>query len=170
SEADTSEVVRLYERCREYFLLQDGVVPTLASAHELFNDVPPEKNIQDLTVWGWRGDDGLDAIAAILRDYPVDGKWYLGFMIVDATQRGGGLGRSIYSAIENWATARGAREIRLAVLEANQRGERFWRSLGFAERRRLGPDTFKMRSHRRIELSRRIDESGTVGSFVREAI
>lgn len=158
SEADAPAVARLFDRCLDYFLLQDGVAPTLADAHDLFKDVPSAKDAHDQTVLGWRSDDGLCGVAAILRDYPADGTWYLGFMIVDATQRGRGLGRSIYSAIENWATARGAREIRLAVLEANQRGERFWRSLGFAERRRLRPDTFKMRSHRRIELSRRIDE------------
>src|SRR3546814_14508026 len=72
------------------------------------------------------------------------------------SQRGRGVGRSIYSTVESWAAARGATEIRLAVLEANEAAERFWRSLGFIEYRRVGPDTFKMRSHRRIELSRRL--------------
>src|SRR3546814_1483156 len=62
-------------------------------------------------------------------------------------------GRSIYSTVESWAAARGATEIRLAVLEANEAAERFWRSLGFIEYRRVGPDTFKMRRHRRIERS-----------------
>ncbi len=105
---------------------------------------------------GMEGPGGLYAIAAILRDYPRDGTWYLGFVIVDAAQRGRGVGRSIYSTVESWAAARGATEIRLAVLEANEAAERFWRSLGFIEYRRVGPDTFKMRSHRRIELSRRL--------------
>ena len=159
SEADCPEVAGLYARCADYFLLQDGVVPTLADAHELFTEVPPEKDAHDQTVFGWRSGDGLYAIAAILRDYPCDGTWYIGFMIVDATQRGRGLGRSIYAAIEDWAAARGARELRLAVLEANEAGERFWRSLGFGEFRRVGPDTFKMRSHCRIELSRHINGS-----------
>lgn len=63
----------------------------------------------------------------------------------------------LVAAIERWAAARGAKEIRLAVLEANEAGERFWRSNGFGELRRVGPDTFKMRSHRRIELSRHIN-------------
>src|SRR3546814_17961109 len=90
-----------------------------------------------------------------------DCTWYLGFMIVDAAQRGRGGGRSIYSTVESGAAARGATEIRLAVLEANEAAERFWRSLGFIEYRRVGPDTFKMRSHRRIELSRRL--SGATG-------
>jgi GNAT superfamily N-acetyltransferase len=156
SEADTSEVAILYDRCADYFLLQDGVASTLDDAQKLFTDVPPEKNAEDQTVLGWRGDDGLYAVAAILRDYPRAGTWYLGFMIVDARHRGRGLGRSIYAAIERWAAAMGAIEIRLAVLEANEGGERFWRSVGFDEVRRVGPDRFKLRSHRRIELHRRI--------------
>ncbi|HEX8486122.1 GNAT family N-acetyltransferase [Sphingomonas sp.] len=164
SEADTPEVASLYARCADYFLLQDGVVPTPADAHELFTEVPPEKDAHDQTVLGWRGGDGLYAIAAILRDYPRDGTWYIGFMIVDATQRDQGIGRSIYAVIEDWAAARGASEIRLAVLEANEAGERFWRSLGFGECRRVGPDMFKMRSHRRIELSRHVNRSYVVGS------
>src|SRR3546814_19515861 len=85
-------------------------------------------------------------------------------MIVDAAKRGRGVGRSMYSTVESWAAARGATEIRLAVLEANEAAERFWRSLGFIEYRRDGPDTFKMRSHRRIELSRRLSGSTVEGS------
>ena len=35
---------------------------------------------------------------------------------------------------------------------------------GFIEYRRVGPDTFKMRSHRRIELSRRLSGATVEGS------
>ena len=157
SEADAPEVASLYKRCADYFMLQDGAVPTLSDACGLFTDLPPGKAPRDQTVLGWRCGEDLDAIAAILRDYPCEGTWYLGFVMVDARLRGRGLGRSIYAAIEKWAAARGAREIRLAVLEANEAGERFWRSLGFGEVRRVGPDRFKLRLHRRIELGRRID-------------
>lgn len=93
-------------------------------------------------------------MVAILRDYPSSGVWYLGFMIVDAVARGKGIGRSIYDAIERWAVDRGGQEIRLAVLEVNGAAERFWRSLGYRELRRVGPDTFKGLSHPRIELCR----------------
>jgi GNAT superfamily N-acetyltransferase len=78
-------------------------------------------------------------------------------MIVDAAARGKGIGRSIYDAIERWALYRGAQEIRLAVLDVNGAAERFWRSLGYIELRRVGPDTFKARSHHRIELCRLLD-------------
>lgn len=163
SEADAGEVAGLYGRCADYFMLQDGSAPTLADARELFTDVPPGREPQDQIVLGWRCGEGLGAVAAILRDHPCDGIWYLGFMIVDAKLRGRGLGRSIYAAIEQWAAARGATEIRLAVLEANGAGERFWRSLGFGEVRRVGPDRFKARLHRRIELSRPVERGFVAG-------
>jgi GNAT superfamily N-acetyltransferase len=163
SGTDAPQVASLYGRCADYFMLQDGAAPTLADAHGLFTEVPPGKDSLDQTVLGWRCGDGLDAIAAILRDYPSAGTWYLGFMIIDPDLRGRGLGRSIYAAVENWAAARGAAEVRLAVLEANQAGERFWRSLGFGEIRRVGPDMFKLRRHRRIELGRRIGGGSVAG-------
>ena len=157
TEHDADDVVDLYARCIDYFMLQDGEPATLADAIELFRDVPEEKNAVDQTVMGWRGQNGLMALVAILRDYPSDGVWYLGFMIVDAIARGQGIGRSIYDTIEQWAADRGAQGIRLAVLEVNAAAERFWRSLGYSELRRVGPDTFKARSHHRVELCRLLE-------------
>lgn len=91
-----------------------------------------KKSAVDQTVISWRGQNGLTAVVAILRDYPSNGVWYLGFMIVNAAARGKGIGRAIYDAIEQWAVDRGAQEIRLAVLEVNGAAERFWRSLGYS--------------------------------------
>lgn len=164
AEADVQEVADLYGRCADYFLLQDGVPPTLADASALFTEVPPEKDAGDQTVLGWRAREGLVAVAQILRDFPSDGTWFLGLMIVDASRRGRGLGRSIYAAVEHWAAARGATEMRVAVLEGNGAGERFWRSLGFEEVRRVGPDMFKTRSHRRIVLRRPVGDASLAGA------
>ncbi|WP_332908852.1 GNAT family N-acetyltransferase [Sphingomonas mollis] len=71
------------------------------------------------------------------------------------------MGQAIYDTIEQWAAAHGAQEIRLAVLETNEAAERFWRSLGYRELRRVGPDTFKSRSHHRVELCRLLDNNLT---------
>ena len=154
TEHDAGDVADLYARCTDYFMLQDGEPATLGDAIDLFRDVPDEKTSADQTIMGWRDENGLIAVVAILRDYPSDRVWYLGFMIVDSAARGRGIGRSIYDMIEQWAAAHGAEEIRLAVLEANEAAERFWRSRGYRELRRVGPDTFKLRSHHRVELCR----------------
>jgi GNAT superfamily N-acetyltransferase len=159
TEHDAGEVADLYARCTDYFMLQDGEPATLADALDLFRDVPAEKNLADQVVMGWRGGSGLIAVAAALRDYPCDGVWYLGFLVVDPLVRGQGIGRSIHAAIERWVAAHGAQEIRLAVLEVNEAAERFWRSLGYRELRRVGPDTFKSRSHRRVELCQPVSDN-----------
>lgn len=120
TECDANEVADLYARCTDYFMLQDVELATLADAIELFRDVPEEKSAVNQTVMAWQGRNDLMAVAAILRNYPSDGVWYLGFMIVDAAARGKGIGRSIYNVIEQWAVDRGAQEMRLAVLEAKR--------------------------------------------------
>lgn len=158
TENDAKDVANLYALSADYFLLQDGEASTLADAVGLFRDVPDEKSAADQTVLGWRADGRLYAVAAILQDYPSDGIWYVGLMIVDPARRGQGIGRSIYETVEQWAKARGAREMRLSVLEVNEAADRFWRSLGYKELRRVGPDTFKMLRHRRIELARALSD------------
>jgi GNAT superfamily N-acetyltransferase len=154
SENDVPAIARLYARCDDYFFIQDGEAATLLDARELFTDVPPEKSENDQTVLAWRESQDLDALASMLRDYPSTGIWYLGFMLVDPDLRGQGVGRLFYSMLERWAINRGAKEIRLAVVEANHQGYNFWISLGFHEIRRVGPDDFKGKTHWRIELSR----------------
>ena len=154
SRSDAAAIADLFIRCADYFLLQDGVLPEPADAITLFLDVPPMKAEDDQVILGWHDDKGLYAVAAVLRDHPFDGIWYLGMLLIDPRRRGCGFGRVLYREIDAWAATRGAREMRLAVLEANGAGERFWRALGFEEIRRVGPDQFKEKRHCRIELGR----------------
>lgn len=166
TEHDAGDVADLYTRCTDYFILQDGEPATLTDAIRLFRDVPEQKSEADQTILGWRAENGLVAVATILRDSPNDGVWYLGFMIVDAFARGQGIGRMIYGTIEQSMAKCGAHEIRLAVLEKNELAERFWRSFGYRELRRVGPDTFKLRNHHRVELCRPLGGDSTA-SFAR---
>jgi len=154
TEAEVEAVADLYARCADYFLLQDGEQPTLEDAHGLFTDLPPGRTQHDQSVLGWKEPNGLAAVAAILHDYPRSGTWYLGFLIVDRALRGQGMGGTIYRLIEDWAATQGVEEIRLAVLEANAVARLFWRSFGFEDVRRVGPDQFKSRTHFRIEMTR----------------
>ena len=50
TQADAADVADLYNRCSDYFLLQDGAAPTLDDARELFSDVPPEKSAHNQAV------------------------------------------------------------------------------------------------------------------------
>lgn len=55
TQADAADVADLYNRCSDYFLLQDGAAPTLDDARELFSDVPPERAPTIKLSWDGRG-------------------------------------------------------------------------------------------------------------------
>lgn len=152
--ADAGPIAALFARCSDHFLLQDGVEADPSDAVALFRDVPTGKSATDQTIFGWRDDSGLYAVAAMLRDYPEDGVWYLGLLLLDPRRRGQGVGRALHEALVRHVIGKGAREFRLAVIEANVGAERFWRSLGYRERRRVGLEAFKARQQRRVEMTR----------------
>jgi GNAT superfamily N-acetyltransferase len=151
---DTAAVFDLFSRCAEFFLLQDGEPPTIWDAEELFTDVPASKQPEDQHIFGvWR-QGRLDALAALLTDYPEPGDWYLGLLLVDPGLRQCGLGRQIYEWLDQWAADRGARRMRLGVLRDNGAALAFWHALGFRTLRTVGPRSFKGKTHLLDELAR----------------
>jgi ribosomal protein S18 acetylase RimI-like enzyme len=156
SPSDAPAVFGLYERCLDYFLLQDGEPATPDDADELFTDVPPTKRPEDQLVIGYRCGPALSGVAQLLTGHPGADDWYLGFLLLDPAIRGLGRGRRIYDAIERWSVEQGARRMLLCVLEENHRALRFWRSLGFEPIRTVAATTFKRKSHVRCELARHL--------------
>jgi len=154
--SQASAVLDLFERCRDYFLLQDGEPAAAADADELFADVPSTKVPDDQFVIGcWQGEK-LAGLAALLMDYPGKADWYLGFFLVDPAARGRGLGRTFYAAIERWSAEQGAKRMMLSVIEANVPALQFWRSLGFELVRTVEATKFKQKLHVRQELARKL--------------
>lgn len=156
SPAHSPEIYDLFRRCEDFFVLQDGEPPVPADADELFSDVPPSKRPEDQHVLGFRRDGKLDALAALLVDYPDRGSWYVGLLIVDPIVRGQGLGREIYSSLEGWASKHGARRILAGIVRENVAALRFWRSIGFEPLRIVGPRTFKGKAHLIDEFARQL--------------
>lgn len=160
SPAEAPAVFDLYARCADYFLLQDGEVATRSDADELFTDVPPGRSPEHQHVLGLRAGGRLDAVAALLADYPQAGEWYLGLLLIVPERRGQGLGRELYASIEHWSMRQGATRMLLAVLEENASAYRFWRSLGFRTVRKVDAASFKQKVHRRYELARPLTRIG----------
>ena len=154
--ADVPAVFDLYSRCAGYFLLQDGELAVVHDADELFTDVPPTKRPEDQHVLGYRVGKRLEAVAAVLTDYPEPGHWYLGLLLVAPERRSQGLGRKLYASIEQRSIKHGATRMLLAVLKENESALRFWRSLGFEIVRTVEATTFKQKAHMRYELARRL--------------
>ncbi|WP_175511315.1 GNAT family N-acetyltransferase [Collimonas sp. OK307] len=61
----------------------------------------------------------------------------IGSISVSTSHRGGGIGRSLMSGIEAWATSQGASDLRLTVWDFNQRAIAFYEELGYRTRSRL---------------------------------
>jgi GNAT superfamily N-acetyltransferase len=159
SPADAPAVFNMYSRCADFFVLQDGEPPTLTDAEELFTDVPPSKQPEDQSIFGCYRNGRLDALAALLVDYPAPGDWYLGLLLVDPSSRRSGLGRDLYAIIKQWAADRGALRIRIGILQENAPAYPFWRSLGFERLRTVGPRTFKGKTHMLDELATKLGET-----------
>jgi GNAT superfamily N-acetyltransferase len=76
---------------------------------------------------------GVIGAADILSDLFAAGVWHVGLFVVATALHGTGRPHAIYAALEAWMKARGARWLRLGVVDANPRGERFWRRVGYTE-------------------------------------
>ncbi|WP_170851016.1 GNAT family N-acetyltransferase [Collimonas sp. OK607] len=61
----------------------------------------------------------------------------IGSISVSVSHRGSGIGRSLMSAIEAWATSQGASDLRLTVWDFNQRAIAFYEELGYETRSHL---------------------------------
>ena len=55
----------------------------------------------------------------------------IGTIVVDQQHRSAGIGRLLINACEQWAQSQGAIDIRLEVMEFNQRALSFYHALGF---------------------------------------
>lgn len=131
SEIDCPGIESLYRECADYWTLVTGRVASKADATSLLTDRPPMLALSNKLVLGLREGRRLVAIVDALRDYPGEGIWWLGLLLITPELRGGGLGRRMYAALESWSATQGASEFRLCVQAQNTRAHKFWQSLGF---------------------------------------
>ncbi len=131
SETDVPAIASLYGECADYWNLVAGRAAGVEESASLLTDRPPTLALSNKFVLGLRNGGRLVAIADALRDYPRDGIWWLGLLLVAPESRGRGLGRRLYAAFESWAAAQGARELRLCVQAQNTRAHEFWQEIGF---------------------------------------
>ena len=130
--ADVADVQRLYERCTDYHFAHEGT-PTRANAgEEELTSLPPGRSADDKFSFGiYTADAVLIGYLELFRNYPDEGDWWVGLLMLDPDARGRGLGSEVFRAATIWAADRGARSILLAVLESDERAQRFWFRQGF---------------------------------------
>jgi len=65
------------------------------------------------------------------KNFPVDGEWMLGLLLIEPEERDNGLGKLIHKGSVQWAVKVGSKSFRIGVIEDNHKGKRFWSDLGY---------------------------------------
>ncbi|HEY5816930.1 MAG TPA: GNAT family N-acetyltransferase [Mesorhizobium sp.] len=113
-----------------------------------FSATPPGRTAADKFVFGLI--DCQQSIVGLIecdRGWPEPGCWWIGLMLIHPIARGSGVAPAFLAGFAEWVAAQGAGRIELAVLDENERGQRFWRRQGFKHLRSTEPRTIGTKQH-----------------------
>ncbi|WP_375760677.1 GNAT family N-acetyltransferase [Corallococcus exercitus] len=145
----------LLERCEDYYQLAEGRPALPDQARNLLNERPPGLAPGQGHLFALRdAQGGLVGVLEALRDYPARGEWYIGLLLLAPEARGQGRGEAVLRAYEAHVRANGGRLIRVAVLEHNPAGRRFWERMGFQPEQWVGPIQQGLRQHQVLKMTR----------------
>lgn len=114
--------------------MHGGEEPGEEDVCDIFKDLPHGKGYEDKFVFGISSEMGdLIGVVDLIRDYPVNGVWTIGWLILDPSERIKGLGRKIDDYITTFALRYHADKLRIGVIQNNEKGYGFWRHLGYCE-------------------------------------
>jgi GNAT superfamily N-acetyltransferase len=68
----------------------------------------------------WQDGPAGSVVGCVWLEPVGDDIWYLGSLAIEPTQQNGGLGRTILAAAEDWARERGAKRIRMTVVNVRE--------------------------------------------------
>jgi GNAT superfamily N-acetyltransferase len=133
SEDDVASLFCLFEQTTEYSLLVEGQLPTLQDARDELVDLPSGKTMYDKFFGGYWKDGTLLGCVDLIRGYPDDNIAYLGLLLFAESHHGHGLGVQALNHVIELARSWQCNALRLAVIDKNTRGLRFWLREGFSE-------------------------------------
>jgi ribosomal protein S18 acetylase RimI-like enzyme len=96
------------------------------------------------------------AVLDTVQDYPAQGAWWLGLLLIDPAYRDRGLGHKIYDWFEGWLIEQQVHGVCLGVLEENHAAYRFWQAMGFEEYERQPAQQFSDRVHTVITMIKKL--------------
>lgn len=135
---DLRALQALFERATDYFEIVTGHPPGGDEAQRAFVAGPPTKQVSDKRVIGIFSDrSALVGVLDALTDWPQDGTWSMGVLLLDPAHRSRGLGSAMLAAYERWATTHGARVFRTAVVAHHEPAIRFLERAGYARESRV---------------------------------
>ena len=117
--------------CSAFFTLVAGEARADDTARQLLEGRPRNVDVTRKHVIGFERGGELIAIVDLLEGYPHEANWYVGLLLLSPDERGRGVGRAVWTAIEAWIRGAGGSHARLIVQEQNPDAARFWRTVGF---------------------------------------
>ena len=138
--ADSRAAQDLCLRAADYIVLETGKPPAPEYADKLLAEAPPTLAREDVFAFGAEQGERLQGIVTCLRNFYAPREWYMGLLLLDPAARNAGLGTRMATYVFGRARAEQATCIRVAVLEANPHGRRFWARQGFALERTVPAD------------------------------
>jgi ribosomal protein S18 acetylase RimI-like enzyme len=129
-EAHAAELQALYDRCSDYLEVHFGVPQHPTAAEEDFTD---DRNL----VYGiYSRQSEMIGVLEMMRDYPKPDEWWIGMLMFDPSSRGRGLGQRVCDSTFDSIRREGGLAVWIAVLEHNERAQKFWKRIGFEEMER----------------------------------
>lgn len=128
---DLASLQSLFDRCLDYFEIATGSGAHPDEAQRAFVAGPPSKEVSDKRIVGVFQDDVLVGVLDALKDWPEDGVWTMGMLLIDPAHRGNGLGTRVLDAYEAWCGSQESRTFRTAVVAHHDRGARFLEGCGY---------------------------------------
>ncbi|WNG21245.1 GNAT family N-acetyltransferase [Cystobacter fuscus] len=154
ADADVECLQPLLEHCEDYHQVVYGRPATEDEARRMPSERPPGLTPEQPHLMALRDTHGRSVgVLEGLRDYPSPGEWYLGLLLLSPEVRGQGRGEAVLRAYVDWVRAEGGRLLRLAAVEQNEAGRRFWARMGFREEKWVGPLEQGLRMNRLVRMT-----------------
>lgn len=131
-ESHVFDIQNLCERCKEYFILDQGTGPSINVGKEILEALPPQLSQSEKYLLGiYNNEKQITAMVDLLKNYPTMNEWMLGLMLIDPEERGLGLGKVIHESLSNWIKYQNGEKIRIGILDNNHRAIKFWSKIGY---------------------------------------
>jgi RimJ/RimL family protein N-acetyltransferase len=91
-----------------------------------------KKTLEDSLTFGvYNKCELLIGMVDIFKNYPNNGTWMIGLLLLSPNERNKKLGKTIHEEIKKYALNQGADTFQIGVVEENIKGRKFWDSLGY---------------------------------------
>ena len=122
----------LLEECSDYLTFQDEEPVKPSASYDLFDAKPDGVKENDKVLLGiFTEQKQLIGVFDIIKGYSGPRTLSLGLMLIAPSSRGKGMGNKAYKLLEKWVITQQFDKVRLGVLFGNEKGLRFWKSMGY---------------------------------------